>query len=75
MTPEYVRLKKEMNVRQALDAIRRQGENAETVYINYVVERNRLKGVVSARDLLLADPDTPAGRYYGRQRGHREGHR
>ena len=25
----------------------------------YVVERNRLKGVVSARDLLLADPDTP----------------
>ena len=59
MTPEYVRLKKEMNVRQALDAIRRQGENAETVYINYVVERNRLKGVVSARDLLLADPDTP----------------
>ena len=58
MTPEYVRLKKEMNVRQALDAIRRQGENAETVYINYVVERNRLKGVVSARDLLLADPDT-----------------
>ena len=59
MTPEYVRLKKEMNVRQALDAIRRQGENAETVYINYVVERNRLMGVVSARDLLLADPDTP----------------
>ena len=38
-SPEYVRLKKEMNVRQALDAIRRQGENAETVYINYVVER------------------------------------
>ena len=35
MTPEYVRLKKEMNVRQALDAIRRQGENAETIYINY----------------------------------------
>ena len=59
MTPEYVRLKKEMNVRQALDAIRRQGENAETIYINYVVERNRLMGVVSARDLLLADPDTP----------------
>ena len=53
MTPEYVRLKKEMNVRQALDAIRRQGENAETVYINYVVERNRLKGVVSARDLIV----------------------
>ncbi len=40
----------------ALAAIRRQGENAETVYTTYVVERNRLLGVVSARSLLLADP-------------------
>ena len=59
MTPEYVRLRKEMNVSDALAAIRRQGENAETVYTNYVVERNRLLGVVSARSLLLADPQTP----------------
>ena len=59
MTPEYVRLRKEMNVSDALAAIRRQGENAETVYTNYVVERNRLLGVVSARSLLLADPKTP----------------
>ena len=46
MTPEYVRLRKDMNVSEALAAIRRQGENAETVYTNYVVERNRLLGVV-----------------------------
>ena len=43
MTPEYVRLRMDMTVEQAFAAIRKQGENAETVYINYVVERNRLK--------------------------------
>ena len=43
----------------AFAAIRKQGENAETVYTCYVVERNRLLGVVSARSLLLSDPSTP----------------
>ena len=59
MTPEYVRLRKDMTVGQAFDAIRKQGENAETVYTCYVVERNRLMGVVSARSLLLSDLNTP----------------
>ena len=57
MTPEYIRLRKEMTVGQALDVIRREGENSETVYTLYVTERNKLLGVVSARDLLLAGPD------------------
>ena len=48
-----------MTVEQAFAAIRKQGENAETVYTCYVVESNRLQGVVSARNLLLADPKTP----------------
>ena len=59
MTPEYVRLRMDMTVEQAFEAIRKQGENAETVYTCYVVESNRLQGVVSARNLLLADPKTP----------------
>ena len=59
MTPEYVRLRQEMTVGDAFAAIRKQGENAETVYTCYVVERNRLLGVVSARSLLLSDPSTP----------------
>ena len=59
MTPEYVRLREDMTVAQAFEAIRKQGENAETVYTCYVVERNRLKGVVSARSLLLSEPHTP----------------
>ena len=59
MTPEYVRLRENMNVKQALKAIREQGENAETVYTSYIVEKNRLLGVISAKDLLLSDFDTP----------------
>ncbi len=59
MTLEYVRLRKEMDVRAAFAAIRQQGEQAETLYTCYVVEKNRLLGVVSVRSLLLADLDTP----------------
>ena len=59
MTPEYVRLRQEMTVSDAFAAIRKQGENAETVYTCYVVERNRLLGAVSARGLLLSVPSTP----------------
>lgn len=57
MTPEYVRLRPGTTVEDAFTTIRRQGENAETVYICYVVECNRLAGVVTARDLLLASPE------------------
>ena len=61
MTPEYVRLRATMTVSQAFDAIRKQGENAETVYTCFVVEQNVLKGVVSAKDLLLARPNDQVG--------------
>ena len=57
MTPEYVRLRRGMTVTEAFTTIRRQGELAETVYICYVVDHNRLEGVVTARELLLANPD------------------
>ena len=59
MTLEYVRLRKEMNVKQAFAAIRQQGEQAETLYTCYVVDKNRLLGIVSVRSLLLAELDTP----------------
>ena len=59
MTPEFVSLRPGDTVRQALDTIRRTGIHKETVYTCYVVERNRLLGVVSARSLLLSDLNTP----------------
>lgn len=57
MTPEYIRLRRGDTVQQAFATIRRNGENAETVYTCFVVEKSRLVGVVSAKDLMLADFD------------------
>ncbi len=59
MTPEFVRFRKDMAVSDALQAIRKQGPDAETVYLGYVVEHNMLLGVVSAKSLLLSDADKP----------------
>ena len=58
MTPEFVRFRAGMSVGDALREIRVQGPEAETVYTGYVVDRNSLLGVVSAKDLLLNDTDT-----------------
>lgn len=59
MTVEYVSLKKNMTVDDALMRIRRTGVDKETVYTCYVTEYNKeLVGVVTARDLLLADSNT-----------------
>lgn len=57
MTPEYIRLRRDDTVRRAFETIRRYGENAETVYTCFVVEKSKLVGVVSAKDLMLADFD------------------
>src|SRR5699024_9493118 len=46
-------------VGQALDKVRRAGDDAETIYTLPVVDRQRLlKGIVSLRDLMLADAST-----------------
>ena len=58
MTPEYVRLRKDMTVGQAFDAIRKQGENAETVYTCYVTQNRVLLGVVTVKTLLLSPYET-----------------
>lgn len=58
MTVEYVSFKKDFTVAQAFEKIRRTGLDSETVYTCYVTdERRELLGVVSARTLLLSDPD------------------
>jgi len=59
MNPRYARLRPEMRVDEAISYIRRQTrEQAETVYYLYVLDaQQRLLGVVSFRDLLMAPPD------------------
>ena len=59
MTPEYIDLKSFFTVGQALEKIRRVGLDKETIYYSYVTdEQRRLIGIVSIRQLVLADPQT-----------------
>lgn len=56
MTTEFVNLKKDMTVKQALQTIRRKGVDSETIDICYVTDNNRrLFGFVSLRDIVLAN--------------------
>ncbi len=57
MTSDYATLKPEMTSSQAIDALRAQAIDAETIYYAYIIDDARaLVGVVSLRDLLTARP-------------------
>ena len=58
MTTEYVSLRPHMTVGEAILRIRRQGVDKETIYTCYVTDSSRkLLGIVTVKDLLLADDD------------------
>lgn len=55
MTIEFIDLKKEMTVGEALEKIRRTGVDKETIYTCYAIDQERrLEGIVSLKDLVLA---------------------
>ncbi len=58
MTTEYVSLRPQMTVEEAILRIRRQGVDKETIYTCYVTDSSRhLLGMVTVKDLLLCDDD------------------
>ena len=58
MTIEFVDLKKEMTVAEALEKIRRIGMDKETIYTCYAIDSERkLEGIVSLKDLVLSSAD------------------
>ena len=58
MTIEYVDLKKEMTVKEAILHIKKTGIDKETIDICYVIDSKRiLEGILSIRTLILADED------------------
>ena len=58
MTTEYVSLRPNMTVEEAILRIRRQGVDKETIYTCYVTDPNKhLIGLVTVKDLLLAEDD------------------
>lgn len=60
MTPDYITLRKDMTVGEALAYIKREGMDSETIYTCYVKDEGRkLLGIVSLRTLVIADDFTP----------------
>lgn len=62
MTPEFVSLRSTMTIGEALEKIRRDGMDAETIYALPVLDGERhLVGVTGLRALVLADPASLVG--------------
>jgi len=62
MTTEFVDLKENMTVADALKRIRRTAPDKETINVCYVIDKNRhLIGLLSLRTLLLAEEDDVIG--------------
>ncbi|HLR21443.1 MAG TPA: magnesium transporter [Tissierellaceae bacterium] len=58
MTIEYVELRQEMTVAEALDHIKEIGLTKETIYTCYVTNNNRiLEGIISLRTLVIENED------------------
>lgn len=57
MTSEYATLSQDLTARQAIDRLRLEAPDKETIYYAYVIDnRRRLLGLVSLRELILARP-------------------
>ncbi|WP_290776440.1 magnesium transporter [Anaerofustis sp.] len=62
MTTEFVSLKKDMSVLDALNKIKATGVDKETIYTCYVTDnKKKLIGLVSTKDILLSDMDEIIG--------------
>ena len=62
MTPEYVSLKENWTVGEALERIRSLAHVSETIYSLYVTDSARhLTGILSLRDLVVAQPEQTIG--------------
>ncbi len=62
MTPEYLSLKENLTITQALTQIRSLANLRETIYYIYVTDdARRLTGILSLRDLILAQPQETLG--------------
>ncbi len=63
MTTEYVAIPADITAEQAIERLRELEPDAETIYYVYVTDEDeRLVGVLSLRDLIVARPTTPISR-------------
>ena len=62
MTPEFVRVSQNLTVAEALEKVRSVAKDSETIYTIYITDDQRkLEGVISLRDLWIADPTAKVG--------------
>ena len=62
ITTEFVALKSSMTVEEAIAYIRKHGPDKITIYTCFVIDsRRRLQGVITVKDLLLADGEEIIG--------------
>jgi len=62
MTTEFVAVPADLTASRTIDRLRELEPDAETIYYVYVVDADeRLVGVLSLRDLIVAPPATPIG--------------
>ena len=62
MTTEYVAVHEDLTAQQCIDELRRMEPDAESIYYVFVIDtEEHLKGVLSLRDLIVAQPATPIG--------------
>jgi magnesium transporter len=58
MTTEYASVEPEMTVKKAMESLRKSAPNRETIYYIYVIDKeSKLVGVLSLKDLILAEPN------------------
>lgn len=58
MTTEFISLDPDLSASEAIDCIRRDAVDRETVYTCYVTDDRKLVGVVTLKDLLVIKDDT-----------------
>jgi magnesium transporter len=62
MTTEFVAVEAHLTAARTIERLRDLEPDAETIYYVYVVDDDgRLVGVLSLRDLIVAQPSTPIG--------------
>ena len=76
MTTEFIDLKENMTVEEALDRVRKIGTKSETIYTCYVLENDRiLKGIINIKGTTLVKSQydgIEADKYYEENTGYKK---
>jgi len=64
MTTDYIAITDTMTAQETIDRVRELEPDAETIYYLYAVTtEEKLVGIISLRDLIVAKPDTPVSQF------------